>query len=71
MTGGMGAGQARASGYLGQANALTNALGTGLNFYQSQQLMNRLFPAAGGGGMSPLGQGTGAGYGYQDYGVNF
>jgi hypothetical protein len=44
MTGGMGAGQARASGYLGQANALSNALGTGINYYQGQQLMNRLFP---------------------------
>lgn len=46
MTGGMGAGQARASGYLGQANALSSALGTGLNYYQGQQLMNRLFPSA-------------------------
>ena len=44
LTGGMGAGQARASGYLGQANALTSALGTGLNYYQNQQLMNRMFP---------------------------
>jgi hypothetical protein len=35
---------ARASGYVGQANALTGALGTGLNFYQSQQLLNRLAP---------------------------
>ena len=35
---------ARASGYVGQANALTGALGTGLNFYQGQQLLNRLAP---------------------------
>jgi hypothetical protein len=35
---------ARASGYVGQANALTGALGTGLNFYQNQQLLNRLAP---------------------------
>lgn len=35
---------ARASGYVGQANALNQALGTGLNFYQNQQLMNRLMP---------------------------
>jgi hypothetical protein len=35
---------ARASGYVGQANALTGALGTGLNFYQNQQLLNRLTP---------------------------
>lgn len=45
LTSGINAGQARASGYLGQANALTGALGTGLNFYQNQQLMNRLFPS--------------------------
>jgi hypothetical protein len=35
---------ARASGYVGQANALTGALGTGLNFYQGQQMLNRLAP---------------------------
>jgi hypothetical protein len=35
---------ARASGYVGQANALTSALGTGLNFYQGQQLLNRIAP---------------------------
>jgi hypothetical protein len=35
---------ARASGYVGQANALTGALNTGLNYYQSQQLMNRMMP---------------------------
>ena len=35
---------ARASGYVGQANALTSALGTGLNFYQGQQMLNRLAP---------------------------
>ena len=35
---------ARASGYVGQANALTGALNTGLNYYQNQQLMNRLAP---------------------------
>lgn len=37
-------GAARASGYVGQANALTGALNTGLNYYQNQQLMNRLMP---------------------------
>jgi hypothetical protein len=36
---------ARASGYVGGANALTGALGTGLNYYQNQQLLNRLLPA--------------------------
>jgi hypothetical protein len=40
---------ARASGYVGQANALTGALNTGLNYYQGQQLMNRLAPSGGGG----------------------
>jgi len=35
---------ARASGYVGQANALTGALNTGLNYYQGQQMMNRLLP---------------------------
>ena len=40
MTGGIGAGQARASGYMGAVNALTGALGTGLNYFQNQQLMD-------------------------------
>jgi hypothetical protein len=40
----IGAGNARASGYMGTANALSGALGQGLNFYQNQQLMNRMFP---------------------------
>jgi len=40
---------ARASGYVGQANALTGALNTGLNYYQGQQMMNRLAPSDGGG----------------------
>lgn len=35
---------ARASGYVGGANALTGALNTGINYYQSQNLMNRMFP---------------------------
>lgn len=35
---------ARASGYVGQANALTGALNTGLNYYQNQQLLNRMTP---------------------------
>lgn len=39
---GQSAGASRASGYLGTANALTGALNTGLNYYQNQQLMNRL-----------------------------
>jgi len=38
----IGGANARASGYVGQANALTNALGTGLNFYNQQQYLSRL-----------------------------
>lgn len=41
---GQSAGASRASGYMGAANALTGALGTGLNYYQNQQLLNRLMP---------------------------
>ena len=39
-----GAGNARASGYVGQANAWNDALGSGFNRYQNNQMMNRLFP---------------------------
>ena len=49
----MSAANARASGYVGQTNALTGALNTGLNYYQNQQLMNRL-PTQGSGSMSNL-----------------
>lgn len=38
----IGAGNARASGYMGMSNALTGALGTGLNYYQGQQMMDYL-----------------------------
>jgi hypothetical protein len=41
-------GQARASGYVGGSNALNSALGTGLNYYQNQQYINRM-PTSGGG----------------------
>ncbi len=37
-----GMGNARASGYVGQANAFTNAIGTGLNAYNQQQMINAL-----------------------------
>jgi hypothetical protein len=39
-----GGAAARASGYVGGANALTGALNTGLNYYQSQNYLNRLAP---------------------------
>lgn len=38
----MGAGNARASGYLGGANALTGAINQGLNRYQDQQFLNNM-----------------------------
>jgi hypothetical protein len=37
-------GNIRASSYMGQANALTGALGQGVNYYQNQQMMDRFFP---------------------------
>lgn len=37
-------GNIRASGYINTANALTNALGQGVNYYQNQQMMDRFFP---------------------------
>lgn len=43
----MGAGNARASGYLGGANALTGALNQGLNMYGDQQFLNRMRPKVG------------------------
>ena len=44
----------RASGYMNQANALTGALGQGVNYYQNQQMMNRFFPQQqSSGGSSP------------------
>lgn len=46
----MNAANARASGYVGQANALTGALNTGLNYYQGQQMMNTLRNRPGAGG---------------------
>ncbi len=36
----IGAGNARASAYMGGANAISNALSQGLNYYQNQDLMN-------------------------------
>lgn len=44
---------ARASGYVGQGNALTGALGQGLNYYQNQQALNSLRQPAYGGGYTP------------------
>ncbi len=41
---GMQGANARASGYVGQSNALNSALNTGLNYYQNQQMMNQFKP---------------------------
>jgi hypothetical protein len=48
---------ARASGYVGTANALTGGLGTYLNYTQNQNLLASL-QNRGGGGVSPPGYGT-------------
>jgi hypothetical protein len=40
----LGAGNARASGYIGQANALTGALNQGVNTYMGTQYLNRMTP---------------------------
>jgi len=49
-------GNIRASGYMNTANALAGGLGTGLNYYQNQQMMNRFFPQQqSSGGTAPLG----------------
>lgn len=59
---------ARASGYVGGANALTSALGTGLNYYQGQNYLNALRPPTPaapaysyGGGMGPVDYSLGGG----------
>ena len=46
-------GAARASGYVGGANALTSGLGQYMNYTQSQNLLNRLLPQSTAGGGSP------------------
>jgi hypothetical protein len=46
----IGAGNAQAAGQIGSANAIVGGVGQGINFYQNQQLLNRLYPARGGGG---------------------
>jgi len=52
-------GQARASGYLGGTNALTSALGTGINYMQNQQYINRLpIPGTVGYGGAPISAAT-------------
>ena len=48
-------GNIRASSYMNQANALAGGIGQGLNYYQNQQMMNRIFPQQQLSGAAPLG----------------
>lgn len=60
----MAAGAARASGYVGGANALNQALGTYMNYTQGQNMLN----AIRGGGFNTPGYGGGVyGGGFQNY----
>jgi hypothetical protein len=54
-------GAARASGYVGQANALNQALGAGTNYLMQQDLLNRIYPTGGAGGAVIPGTSAGAG----------
>lgn len=61
----IGAGNAAAAGQVGAANAWANALGQGMSYYQTNQLMNLLNGgpvglSAGGGGASLVGGGLAA-----------
>jgi hypothetical protein len=47
-------GNIRASSYMNTANALAGGIGTGLNYYQNQQMMDRYFPQ-----QQPIGGGAG------------
>lgn len=50
---------ARASGYVGQANALNQAIGTGANYLMQRDLLNRIYPTSGiGRGGVPSGAGA-------------
>lgn len=47
------AGNAQASGYVGQANALNNGISQGINGMQNYNMMNKLFPSGGGASYTP------------------
>lgn len=50
---------ARASGYIGGANALNQAIGTGANYLMQRDLLNRIYPTSGiGRGGIPSGAGA-------------
>ncbi len=63
----MGAGAARASGYMGGANALTGAINQGMNMYGDQQFLNnmRYRPS---GGRNPFGGAFSSGAGSMGFG---
>ncbi len=62
----IGAGNAAAAGQIGAANAIVGGLGQGLNFYQNQQILNRLLPGGGIGGAM-----AGPNAGYYGPGLNY
>ena len=63
----IGGGNAAAAGQIGAANALMGGLGQGLNFYQNQQILNRLLTPGGG-----IGDGmAGPEAGYYGPGLNY
>ena len=49
---------ARASGYIGGANALNQAIGTGVNYLMQRDLLNRIYPTMGVGSGIPSGAGA-------------
>jgi hypothetical protein len=50
---------ARASGYIGGANALNQALSMGVNYMNQRDLLNRIYPTSGiGRGGTPSGAGA-------------
>lgn len=51
----LGAGNARASGYVATGNALTNGIGQGLNWYTQNSLLDRVLPNGGNGTVSGAG----------------
>lgn len=46
----LGAGNARAAGQVGSANAINGAIGQGTSMYMQNHMLNRFFPQSGGGG---------------------
>jgi len=63
----MGAGDARASAYMGQANAISGGIGGYMNYRQNQNMMDMFRPQGGGnvgGGGGSVGGGGGSGNPY-------